>query len=58
MIKKKRAIAKVKERGGKIKSGRPTTTLSPRKLGKMTQGLGSMIKHSCLYSEQANALPF
>lgn len=43
----KRCILRVREGGGKIKSSRPTTTLSPRKPREMTQGLGSMIKHSC-----------
>lgn len=42
----KRFTARGKEGGGKIKSSRPTT-LSRRKSGKMTQGLGSMMKYSC-----------
>lgn len=52
-----RCTVRIREGSGKMKPGWLTTNLLPKKPGEMTQGLGSMIKHSCLYSEQANALP-
>lgn len=39
-------MLRVREGGGKIKPSEPTTSFSSRKPTEMTQGLGSMIKHS------------